>query len=71
MYNNGLVLAYDFGWGGATINRTIVNTQDPTIHTFQEQISELYEPKFSTPGATAVPWSATNSIFSIFFGINE
>jgi hypothetical protein len=70
-YNNSFVQLYDFGYGGATISDSIVATADPAIDTFEEQVTLRYEPKYSTPGGTDVPWTADTGYFTIFFGIND
>ena len=70
-YNNTEVFDYDFGWGGATINASIVAPSSTSIATFEEQVTQYFEPMFSSQDGGAVPWTGQNSIFSIFFGIND
>ena len=70
-YNNSLVLSYNFAMSGATISDSIVAAVSPSIHTFQQQVEQYYEPKYSTPGGENAPWSANDAIFLIFIGINE
>ena len=69
-YNNSLVLTYDFAYGGATITDSLV-ANSAQIHSFEEQVEQYYEPKYSTPGGTNAPWTADTAIFTTFFGINE
>ncbi|MCJ1458624.1 hypothetical protein MMC28_008998 [Mycoblastus sanguinarius] len=70
-HNNSLVLSYNFAFGGATITDSIVPTSDPTINTFQQQVENYYQPKYSVQGGANAPWSADDAIFIIFFGIND
>ena len=70
-YNNTNVFDYDFGWGGATVNASIVSPSSASIATFEEQVTKYFEPMFSSQDGGAVPWTGDNSIFSIFFGIND
>ena len=70
-YNTSYVQTYNFGYGGATISDSVVPTSDPSIDTFEEQVTERFEPKYSTPGSDNAPWSSDDAIFTTFFGINE
>lgn len=70
-YNNTEVLDYDFGWGGATVDASVVAPVSTSIQTFDEQVTALFEPMFSSQDGGTVPWNGDNSIFSIFFGIND
>ena len=70
-YNNTLIFDYDFGWGGATINDSIVSSGESSIKSFEDQVTSLFEPQFSSGDNGQVPWNGQNSIFSIFFGIND
>ena len=64
-HNN--VLAYDFAVSGATITDSQVPT-DPSIHTFEQQVGEWFEPLYT---GDRKAWASDNSFFSIFFGIND
>lgn len=66
-YNYTTVLAYDFAFAGATITDSQVPVTDPSIHTFEQQVEQDFEPKYT--GSNKF-WGS-NSIFSIFFGIND
>ena len=70
-YNQTFVLSYNFAMSGATTSDSVVAAVSPDIHTFQQQVENDYEPKFSTPGGENAPWSADDAVFLIFFGINE
>ena len=69
--NNTEVFAYDFAYGGATISNSIVKAGSDQIATFEEQVNEYFIPKFSSGDGGLVPWNGDNSIFTVFFGINE
>ena len=70
-YNDSLVLSYNFAMSGATISDSVVAAVSPDIHSFQQQVENYYKPKYSTPGGEKAPWSANDTVFLIFIGINE
>lgn len=70
-YNDTLVLSYNFASGGATITDSIVKTGVPQINTFQEQVEQLFRPKYSTQKDYPNGWASDFSIFTILIGINE
>lgn len=68
-YNKSLVLTYDAACYGATINASTVPAFSTAIPSAIDQsIQTWYADYHSTP---AVPWTAANSLFSYFFGIND
>lgn len=70
-YNQSLVLSYNFAVSGATTSDSIVAAVSTDIHSFQQQVENDFKPKYSTPGGKNVPWSANDTVFLIFIGINE
>ncbi|KAG7007884.1 hypothetical protein G7Y79_00008g025220 [Physcia stellaris] len=70
-YNETLVLSYNFASGGATITDSIVKTGVPQINTLQEQVEQLFRPKYSTQKDRPDGWTSDFSIFTILFGIND
>lgn len=68
-YNRSLTYAYNFARAGATINATLV--PGGTNLTLVAQAGE-FEEAYSGPSPPAnVSWSADNSLFSLWFGIND
>jgi len=69
-YNRSFVEAYNFGFGGATINYTIVPDAFGTIvQSFADQVQKEFVPIYGNN--SNVPWRYSNSLFTIFFGIND
>ncbi|KAK4613597.1 Acetylesterase [Fulvia fulva] len=66
-YNSTFVANYDFAVGGATISDSIVTYQG--IPASNEQVGQRFEPQSTQPHVNA--WSSDNTIFSVFFGIND
>ncbi|CAF9913776.1 MAG: hypothetical protein HETSPECPRED_001657 [Heterodermia speciosa] len=70
-YNDTLVLSYNFASGGATITDSIVRPIDPQINTLQEQVEQLFQPRYLSQKNKPGGWTADSSIFSILIGIND
>lgn len=69
-YNRSFVEAYNFGFGGATIDYSIVPDSFGTIvQSFADQVQKEFLPSYTN--STNVPWRSSNSLFTIFFGIND
>ena len=69
-YNHSFIQTYNFGYGGATIQDSIVDSGfGPTVQSFQDQVD--HEFLHTYVNNTNVPWTASNSLFTIFFGIND
>ena len=69
-YNHSLIETYDFGYGGATIDPSIVpNPYGSLVQSFQQQVQQEFLPNYASGGI--VPWLSVNSLFTIFFGIND
>ncbi|KAM5537865.1 hypothetical protein V8D89_008341 [Ganoderma adspersum] len=68
VYNRTLILTYDFARAGATINGSLVA---PTLTTF-DFITQVdhFEGGAAQRPATA-PWTSWDSLFSVWFGIND
>lgn len=67
-HNDGLVLSYNLAQGGSTILPTVVSSKVGL--TFQEQMEQEFLPNYGG-GDKTVQWTAQDSIFSVFIGINE
>ncbi|QRV72536.1 carbohydrate esterase family 16 protein [Ceratobasidium sp. AG-Ba] len=64
-YNTSTLLTYNFAYGGATINATLVAPYTPTVLSLIDQVNIFLNNK-----ATA-PWTGANALFSVFIGIND
>ncbi|KAI4141396.1 MAG: hypothetical protein L6R39_005356 [Caloplaca ligustica] len=66
-YNESLVDTYNLAVSGSTVDNNILNvsTADDLVH----QISDRFTPHYFNK--TAVGWTSSNSLFSLFFGIND
>ena len=69
-YNQSFIETYNFAWGGATIDEAVVaSVFGPSVQSFKDQVNRLFQPKYiNNP---TVPWTGSNSLFVVFFGIND
>lgn len=68
-YNQSYIQTYCFGYGGATIDPAlVVSPYGLIVQSFEQQVTESFLP-FYTHGE--VSWSAENTLFTVFFGIND
>lgn len=68
-YNETFTELYDLGNGGATIDVNIDPSPYGTIvRTFRQQVDELFLPYY---GNSSHFWTATNTLFTVFFGVND
>lgn len=68
-YNQSYIQTYNFGYGGATIDPALVaSPYGLIVQSFEQQVTDSFLP-FYTHGE--VPWSADNTLFVVFFGIND
>jgi hypothetical protein len=70
-YNTSLTLNYNFASGGATVDATLVAGYEPypSVLSFINQTNE-FKPLVGSKPSTA-PWTADNSLFSAWFGVND
>ena len=69
-YNESFIQTYNLGYGGATISDSIVKSGfGPTVQSFQDQVEEEF--LLTYVNNSEVLWDASNSLFIIFFGIND
>ncbi|KAG6810290.1 hypothetical protein H0H92_012541, partial [Tricholoma furcatifolium] len=68
-YNTSLVFTYNYAYGGATINASLVAPYESSVLSLGDQINEFLEGAGTQPAAT--PWTSANSLFSIWIGIND
>ncbi|KAG8942838.1 hypothetical protein FRC04_003469 [Tulasnella sp. 424] len=68
-YNESYLYAYNFAYGGATIDANIVAPYTSTVLSMTDQMNEFLDNVASHP--SYAPWTSANSIFSFFIGIND
>jgi hypothetical protein len=68
-YNKSLLLTYNYAYGGATIDATLVQPFEPSVLSLTDQVNQFLNGAGKKPSST--PWSSTNSLFSFFIGIND
>ncbi|KAG8999960.1 hypothetical protein FRB90_011910 [Tulasnella sp. 427] len=68
-YNESKIYAYNFAYGGATIDANIVAPYTSTVLSMTDQMNEFVNNVASKP--SYAPWTSANSLFSFFIGIND
>ncbi|KAG6840152.1 hypothetical protein C0991_008557 [Blastosporella zonata] len=68
-YNKSLVFTYNYAYGGATIDATLVTPYTSTVLSLTDQVNQFLSGAGTKPAAT--PWTSANSLFSVFIGIND
>ncbi|KZV98251.1 hypothetical protein EXIGLDRAFT_669577 [Exidia glandulosa HHB12029] len=70
-YNSSERFAFNFAWGGATINASIVPPPSPEILSVIEQIDEFQAGYVGDSPLNNIAWTGDNTLFSTFIGIND
>ncbi|KAI4161073.1 MAG: hypothetical protein LQ342_005236 [Letrouitia transgressa] len=69
-YNQSFIRTYNLGYGGATIDPSLVSSPYGLIvQSFQQQVQEEFLPVYASN--PSVPWTSADSLFTVFFGIND
>lgn len=69
-YNESYIQTYNLGFGGGTVDHLLLpSTFSPNVLSFDQQVQQEFIPTYGDQ--VAVPWSAANSLVTIFFGIND
>lgn len=64
--NNSLVLTYNYAYGGATIDASLVTPYEPTVLSMTDQVNEfLAQPNIGTGSKV---WTSDDSLFSFWIG---
>ncbi|EWC44477.1 hypothetical protein DRE_06745 [Drechslerella stenobrocha 248] len=66
-YNRSLTLTYNFAYGGATIDAALVTPYTSTVLSLTDQTNQF----LSTYASGNPSWTASNTLFSVFIGIND
>ncbi|TBU26745.1 hypothetical protein BD311DRAFT_808224 [Dichomitus squalens] len=69
VYNKSLVLTYNYAYGGATINASLVTPYEPTVLSLIDQVNEFMGQVANKPASA--PWTSENALFSVWIGIND
>ncbi|KAG8965732.1 hypothetical protein FRC05_003049 [Tulasnella sp. 425] len=68
-HNESFIYAYNFAYGGATIDATLVTPYLSTVQSMTDQVNQFVTNLGSKP--SYAPWTSSNAIFSFFIGIND
>ncbi|PPR01412.1 hypothetical protein CVT24_006250 [Panaeolus cyanescens] len=68
-YNNTKLYTYNFAYGGAVIDDTLVTPWQPNLIHMDDQVDIFLDNLASKPATT--PWTSKNSLFSFWIGIND
>lgn len=64
-----MFLTYNYAYGGATIDASLVTPYEPTVLSMTDQVNQFLNSVANKP-ATA-PWTSADSMFSFWIGIND
>ncbi|KAK0735953.1 hypothetical protein B0T21DRAFT_401637 [Apiosordaria backusii] len=68
-YNTSTLLTYNFAYGGATTNATLVQPWRVDVLSLIDQVQQFSDSIASKP--SYAPWTAKNSLFGIWIGVND
>ncbi|KAF6748731.1 fungal cellulose binding domain-containing protein [Ephemerocybe angulata] len=68
-YNKSVLLTYNYAYGGAVINETLVTPWQPGLKHLTDQVAQFLEG--AGPKKGGEKWTGVNSLFSVFIGIND
>ncbi|KAL2130376.1 hypothetical protein VTI74DRAFT_6538 [Chaetomium olivicolor] len=68
-FNTSTVLTYNFAYGGATTNATLVQPYASTVLSFIDQVAQFSGSIASKP--SYAPWTASNTLFGVWMGVND
>ncbi|KAJ7627131.1 hypothetical protein FB45DRAFT_991263 [Roridomyces roridus] len=68
--NSSVVFAYNYAFGGATINASLVTPFEPTVLSLIDQVNEFLTGGVASKPAST-PWTSANALFSVWIGVND
>jgi phospholipase/lecithinase/hemolysin len=68
-FNATSLYSYNFAYGGATVNASLVKPYQPTVLSLIDQVQQFSKSIASKP--SYAPWTANNSLFGIWMGVND
>lgn len=69
-YNKSLILTYDLASGGATVDSDLIAPTLAGVESLKDQVESEFIPTYASK-PHFVPWSATDTLFAVFIGIND
>ncbi|EIN06932.1 hypothetical protein PUNSTDRAFT_145192 [Punctularia strigosozonata HHB-11173 SS5] len=69
VYNHSTVLTWNYAYGGATIDASLVAPYEPTVLSLTDQVNEFLDGAASKPASA--PWTSSDALFSVWIGIND
>jgi hypothetical protein len=71
-FNETETLAFNFAYGGATIDAALVAPYTPEVLSLKQQVEDLFLGVLQPQKSQIAPdWTAGNSLFLIWIGIND
>ncbi|KAF7160362.1 hypothetical protein CNMCM6106_007803 [Aspergillus hiratsukae] len=68
-YNASLTLSYNFAYGGATTNASLVAPYTSNVLSFIDQVTEFTNSIASKP--SYAPWTSKNTLVGVWMGVND
>ncbi|KAK5662462.1 hypothetical protein OQA88_8373 [Cercophora sp. LCS_1] len=68
-YNASTLLTYNFAYGGATTNASLVTPWRPDVLSLVDQVAQFSGSIASKPAYA--PWNADNALFGVWIGVND
>ncbi|KAF8148146.1 hypothetical protein K438DRAFT_2087483 [Mycena galopus ATCC 62051] len=69
-YNSSVIFTYNYAYGGAMINASLVTPYEPTVLSLIDQVNEFLTGGVAAKPATT-PWTSANALFSGWIGVNN
>jgi phospholipase/lecithinase/hemolysin len=69
-YNASAIFTYNLGYGGATMDSSLVAPWKPDVSSIADQIQNEWFPTYASKPSSA-PWASENALFALFDGIND
>ena len=69
-YNRSFIQTYNLGFGGATIDPSLIASPfGDIVQSFRQQLQQEFLPTYANN--PTVPWAPADTLFTLFFGIND
>ncbi|KAJ6480433.1 hypothetical protein C8R45DRAFT_1063218 [Mycena sanguinolenta] len=69
-FNASVIFTYNYAFGGATINASLVAPFEPGVLSLIDQVNEFLTGGVASQPATT-PWTSANTLFSVWIGVND
>ncbi|KAK8085082.1 fungal cellulose binding domain-containing protein [Apiospora hydei] len=77
-YNASLLQTYNLAVGGATMDSDLVKPYLPTVLSVKQQVQDVFLPSYASSSSSSsssengpIQWSASDSLFAFWIGIND